>query len=138
MLEEHLFRVRPRVQSTYNPFPSPGVLHLLHFFSSSLSVPVPSCSQTRSGITLCPSSHLITHRFVSSLQIYRAFSQTSITKMPPIERPISGEKYDVVFIGGGSGGSAGSVCITRVYLCSATQCDLRSVALRFMVRRRPS
>ncbi len=30
--------------------------------------------------------------------------------MPPIEKPVPGEKYDVVFIGGGSGGSAGSVC----------------------------
>jgi len=29
--------------------------------------------------------------------------------MPPIEKPIDGEKYDIVFIGGGSGGSAGSV-----------------------------
>ncbi|KAH9967990.1 glutathione reductase [Russula dissimulans] len=28
--------------------------------------------------------------------------------MPPIEKPIDGEKYDIVFIGGGSGGSAGS------------------------------
>jgi glutathione reductase (NADPH) len=32
--------------------------------------------------------------------------------MPPIEKPIPGEKYDIVFIGGGSGGSAGSVCFT--------------------------
>ncbi|KAI9511345.1 glutathione-disulfide reductase [Russula earlei] len=28
--------------------------------------------------------------------------------MPPVESPTDGEKYDVVFIGGGSGGSAGS------------------------------
>ena len=39
MLEEHQFW--PQVQSTYNPFPSPGVLFL---FSSSLSVAVLSCS----------------------------------------------------------------------------------------------
>ncbi|KAI0303509.1 glutathione reductase [Multifurca ochricompacta] len=32
--------------------------------------------------------------------------------MPPIEKPIPGEKYDIVFIGGGSGGSAGSACTT--------------------------
>jgi hypothetical protein len=47
-------------------------------------------------------------------QIQRAFSQNSVTKMPPIEKPVSGEKYDIVFIGGGSGGSAGSVCFSRV------------------------
>ncbi|KAI0032360.1 glutathione-disulfide reductase [Vararia minispora EC-137] len=28
--------------------------------------------------------------------------------MPPIDKPTPGEKYDIVFIGGGSGGSAGS------------------------------
>jgi hypothetical protein len=42
-------------------------------------------------------------------KIYRAFSHNSATRMPPIEKPIEGEKYDIVFIGGGSGGSAGSV-----------------------------
>ncbi|KAI9446792.1 glutathione-disulfide reductase [Lactarius indigo] len=31
--------------------------------------------------------------------------------MPPIEKSTPGEKYDVVFIGGGSGGSAGSTAI---------------------------
>ncbi|THH05714.1 hypothetical protein EW146_g9827, partial [Bondarzewia mesenterica] len=28
--------------------------------------------------------------------------------MPPIDKPVEGEKYDIVFIGGGSGGTAGS------------------------------
>ena len=31
--------------------------------------------------------------------------------MPPIEKPTPDEKYDIVFIGGGSGGSAGSVSL---------------------------
>src|SRR6266851_7838129 len=48
--------------------------------------------------------------FSSSFKIYRAFSHNSAARMPPIEKPIPSEKYDIVFIGGGSGGSAGSVC----------------------------
>jgi hypothetical protein len=103
--------------------------------SQSLSSPALRLAQ----VSLFPLRHTsFAHLFVSSLQIHRAFSQNSITKMPPIERPISGEKYDVVFIGGGSGGSAGSVCIIYVYSRSTTYCVLRSVAPRSMARRQPS
>ena len=75
---------------------------------------------------------------LSSIQIHRAFSQNSIKKMPPIERPVSGEKYDVVYIGGGSGGSAGSVCFSSIYSRSGSYRVGRSVALRSMARRLPS
>lgn len=109
--------MQPPEQGTYNPSQSrqAGVLHPFPFL-------VLSCSQTQSGIPLCPFSslpHLLTHL----VQIYRAFSQNSATKMPPIEKPVPGEKYDIVFIGGGSGGSAGSVCFTR--LCSHSGTKLR-------------
>ena len=58
--------------------------------------------------------------------------------MPPIERPVSGEKYDVVYIGGGSGGSAGSVCFSSIYSLSGTYRVVRSVVPHSMARRRPS
>ena len=82
--------------------------------------------------------HVLTHLVLSSFQIYRAFSQNSVAKMPPIEKPVEGEKYDVVFIGGGSGGSAGSVCFTHLYSPPGTYDVMRSVALRCMAQRRPS
>ena len=41
-------------------------------------------------------------------QITRALSTGSSVKMPPVTKP-GQEKYDIVFIGGGSGGVAGSV-----------------------------
>lgn len=53
--------------------------------------------------------------------------------MPPIDKPDSGAKYDVVFIGGGSGGSAGSVCYASYIVMSNPYRDVRSVALRSMV-----
>jgi hypothetical protein len=81
--------------------------------SHSLSSPALRLTQvSHSALFVTP--HLLTHLVLSSFQIYRAFSQNSVTKMPPIDKPVPGVKYDIVFIGGGSGGSAGSVCFTPV------------------------
>jgi hypothetical protein len=55
--------------------------------------------------------------------------------MPPIDKPVSGETYDVVFIGGGSGGSAGSVCNAPYIVMSNSYHNVHSVALRSMVPR---
>ena len=74
----------------------------------------------------------------SSWQVYRAFSHTSVPRMPPIEKPAPGEKYDVVFIGGGSGGSAGSVRLTRRVYCVIVNCSVPSAAPRSMVQKQPS
>ena len=60
--------------------------------------------------------------------------------MPPIDHPVPGAKYDIVFIGGGSGGSAGSVCFTRLTHVLGTYYVIvtRSVVPRFMAQRPPS
>ena|SRR6266576_3629597 len=105
--------------------------------SHSLSSPALRLTQV-SRSTLFVTPHLLTHLVLSSFQIYRAFSQNSVTKMPPIDKPVPGEKYDIVFIGGGSGGSAGSVCFTRLYSCPGTYYVVRSVAPRSMAQRQPS
>ena len=103
--------------------------------SSSLRSPALRLAQ----VTSWPFRHTsFAHLIHSSFQIHRAFSQNSITKMPPIEKPISGEKYDVVFIGGGSGGSAGSVCFSCICSCSGAYRVVHSVALRSMAQRQPS
>jgi hypothetical protein len=103
--------------------------------SHSLSSPALRLTQV-SHCALFVTPHLLTHLVLSS-QIYRAFSQNSVTKMPPIDKPVSGEKYDIVFIGGGSGGSAGSVCFTRLYSRAGTYYVMRSVAPRSMAQRQP-
>jgi hypothetical protein len=124
-----------QMQSIYNPSPSPqaGLLHL-RIFS-----PVLSCYQTHSGIAICPFRHTsFTHPVISSLQIYRAFSQNSVTKMPPIEKPVPGAKYDIVFIGGGSGGSAGSVCFKPSLLIHVAELTTSCVASRLALWRKDS
>lgn len=70
--------------------------------SQSLSTPARRLAQVRDVA-------VVIRHVPTIFKIYRAFSHNSATRMPPIEKPIEGEKYDVVFIGGGSGGSAGSV-----------------------------
>lgn len=107
------------------------------FRSRSLSSPALRLAQV-SYSALFVTPHVLTHLVLSSFQIYRAFSQNSVAKMPPIEKPVEGEKYDVVFIGGGSGGSAGSVCFTHLNSHPGTYDVMRSVALRCMAQRQPS
>jgi hypothetical protein len=93
--------------------------------SRSLSSPALRLNQVyHSALFVTP--HVLTHL----VQIYRAFSQNSATKMPPIDKPVPGEKYDIVFIGGGSGGSAGSVCFTRLYSRSGTNYVMRHAQRR--------
>ena len=66
----------------------------------------------------------------SSWQVYRAFSHTPVPGMPPIDKPPQGAKYDIVFIGGGSGGSAGSVCLIRHVRRVYANCSIPSAAPR--------
>ncbi|KAF7978715.1 hypothetical protein HWV62_44997 [Athelia sp. TMB] len=56
-----------------------------------------------STTTLAPSAR----PFRRLTQITRAFTSTSTSNMPPIEKP-SQDKYDYIIVGGGSGGSGGS------------------------------
>ena len=55
--------------------------------------------------------------------------------MPPIEKPTPDEKYDIVFIGGGSGGSAGSVSLTRHVCRVYANVSVPSAAPHFTVQR---
>jgi len=57
--------------------------------------------------------------------------------MPPIGKPTPGEKYDVVFIGGGSGGSAGSVRLAQRVCCVNANCSVYSAAPRSTVQTQP-
>ncbi|KAI0318414.1 glutathione-disulfide reductase [Amylostereum chailletii] len=60
------------------------------------------------NLLLARSANLHSSPVLRLAQISRAFGTTTPTTMPPIAKPTPGEKYDIVFIGGGSGGSAGS------------------------------
>jgi glutathione reductase (NADPH) len=51
------------------------------------------------------------HSSDASAQIARALSTSAVVGMAPITQP-KHDQYDIVFIGGGSGGVAGSVRLT--------------------------
>ena len=47
-------------------------------------------------------------------QVYRAFSSTTDTAMPPIYNKPTVEKYDYIVLGGGSGGSGTAVSVEHL------------------------
>lgn len=72
----------------------------------------------------------------ASSQIHRAFSTTTVIRMAPVSAP-KWEHYDIVFIGGGSGGVAGSVrnSLARNVALTNTPDSDTSAELRPMARR---
>ena len=87
-------------------------------------LPVSPSSSSRSAIASqrllqvnCFHSLLLHWWLTVNAQITRAFSTgTAVARMPPVTKP-GHEKYDIVFIGGGSGGVAGSVSCVLAFIC---------------------